>query len=52
MSTKQTNPTAIEDSNPIAEKVNRLLDSLDETDEKAMSRIDVLEDMLDILNER
>lgn len=57
MPTKQTDPKAInggvhKDGDPIAEKVNRILDSFDETDENAMRRIDVLEDMLDIMNER
>ena len=39
-----------EDSDPSREEVNEFLDSFDE--EKAMRRIDVLEDMLDIMNER
>jgi hypothetical protein len=39
-----------EDSDPSAEEVNEMLDSFDE--EKATRRIDVLEDMLDIMNER
>ena len=50
MSKKQPAPKAIEDSDPTAEEVNRLHDLLH--DEKAMRRIDVLEDMLDIMNER
>jgi hypothetical protein len=39
-----------EDSDPTREEVNEMLDSFD-TD-KLMKRIDVLEDMLDIMNER
>ena len=39
-----------EDSDPSPEEVNEMLDSFDE--EKATRRIDVLEDMLDIMNER
>jgi hypothetical protein len=39
-----------EDSDPGREEVNELHDSFDEA--KAMRRIDVLEDMLDIMNER
>ena len=39
-----------EDSDPSREEVNEFLDTFDE--EKATRRIDVLEDMLDILNER
>ena len=39
-----------EDSDPTREEVNEFLDSFDE--EKATRRIDVLEDMLDIMNER
>jgi hypothetical protein len=50
MSLKQTDPKTIDDSDPSPEEVNELLDSFDEA--KAMSRIDVLEDMLDIMNER
>lgn len=40
-----------EDSDPSPEEVNQLRDSLGETDEDATRRIDVLEDMLDIMNE-
>jgi hypothetical protein len=49
---KQTDPKATDgkDSDPTAEEVNRLRNSLDETE--ATRRIDVLEDMLDIMNER
>lgn len=55
MPTKQTDPKPIdgavhENSDPTAEEVKELHDSLDEV--KAMRRIDVLEDMLDIMNER
>jgi hypothetical protein len=55
MPLKHTDPKAIEgavheNSDPTAEEVNELLDSFDEA--KAMRRIDVLEDMLDIMNER
>jgi hypothetical protein len=50
MSLKQTDPKATENSDPSREEVNELLDSLDA--EKAARRIDVLEDMLDIMNER
>ena len=50
MPKKQTDPKPIEASDPTAEEVNELHDSLDEA--KAMRRIDVLEDMLDIMNER
>jgi hypothetical protein len=39
-----------EDSDQSREEVNEFLDSFDE--EKATRRIDVLEDMLDIMNER
>jgi hypothetical protein len=49
MSSKQTDPKPIGDSDPTAEEVNELYDTFD--DEKAMRRIDVLEDMLDIMNE-
>ena len=52
---KQTNPEAHggnvrDDSDPTMQEVNELLDTFDE--EKATRRIDVLEDMLDIMNER
>ena len=55
MPTKQTDPKPIdgvvpEDTDPSREEVNEFLDSFDE--EKAMRRIDVLADMLDIMNER
>jgi hypothetical protein len=55
MPTKQTDPKPIdgavhENSDPTAKEVNEFLDSFDEA--KAMRRIDVLEDMLDIMNER
>jgi hypothetical protein len=55
MPKKQTDPKAIdgavhENSDPTREEVNELLNSFDE--EKATRRIDVLEDMLDIMNER
>ena len=54
MSLKQTDPEANDDnagknSDPSRGEVNEFLDSFDE--EKAMRRIDVLEDMLDIMNE-
>jgi hypothetical protein len=49
MPKKQTDPKAI-DSDPSPEEVNEFLDTFDE--EKAKRRIDVLEDMLDIMNER
>jgi hypothetical protein len=52
---KQTKPeahggSAREDSDPTREEINEMLDTFDE--EKATRRIDVLEDMLDIMNER
>ena len=55
MPKKQTNTKPIDgavptDSDPTAKEVNEFLDSFDEA--KAMRRIDVLEDMLDIMNER
>jgi hypothetical protein len=50
MPKKQTDPKEIEDSDPSCEEVNEFLNSFDEA--KAMRRIDVLEDMLDIMNER
>jgi hypothetical protein len=39
-------------TDPAAEEVNEVRDLLDETEEKTMMRIDVLEDMLDIMDER
>ena len=55
MQTKQTDPKATggavhENGDPTADEVNRLHDLLD--DETEMRRIDVLEDMLDIMNEQ
>ena len=52
MSLKQNNTESSDrtTSDPTAEEVNELLDTFDE--EKAERRIDVLEDMLDIMNER
>jgi hypothetical protein len=53
MPLKQTDPKPIdvhENSDPTTQEVNQLRDSLDEAN--TLRRIDVLEDMLDIMNER
>jgi hypothetical protein len=57
MSLKQTDPQSNEDKarksrDIITREVNQLHDLLDETEANTLKRIDVLEDMLDILNER
>ena len=54
---EQTDPEPNEDSvrksrDIIAREVNELHDLLDETEADTLKRIDVLEDMLDIMNER
>jgi hypothetical protein len=57
MPMEQTDPEPNEDSvrksrDIIAREVNELHDLLDETEADTLKRIDVLEDMLDIMNER
>jgi hypothetical protein len=57
MPKKQTDPEQNDDNvrksrDIINREVNELHDLLDETEANAMERIDVLEDMLDIVNER
>jgi hypothetical protein len=50
MSKKQTDPKPIEDGDPTVEEISELHNSLEV--EKVMKRIDVLEDMLDIMTEQ